>query len=136
MIFERLHFSNYIYNPLKRSFKSTVRITSYVLLAVAKFKKLLMKKKIERQQCEEKELKSLDFPPARFKMFSSLSEKENTCSTNLQGYFGVFGVKVTDVKNASKLLRLSNENLSVALEYLFSIATKEVYHFIQITKYS
>ena len=43
-IFERQMFSSYLYPPLKRSFKSVIRITALVLLAVAKLKRLLIRK--------------------------------------------------------------------------------------------
>ena len=69
-IFERQSFSNYLYPPLKRSFKSTVRITALVLLAVAKFKRFLIKKRIERGEQTKLALRAVDFPPIRFKVFN------------------------------------------------------------------
>merc|ERR1712015_189975 len=44
---ERLKFSKYIYPPLKRSFKSVLRIIALVMVAARKFKKLLWMKQIE-----------------------------------------------------------------------------------------
>ena len=66
---EILLSSNYIVNPLKRCFKSTLRITALCLFAYAKFKRLLFRKKIEKGEIEVSELKSLDFPPPQYTVF-------------------------------------------------------------------
>ena len=42
--------SNYLYPPSKRSFTSVVRITSYVLLAVTMWKRMLYLKQVERKE--------------------------------------------------------------------------------------
>ena len=149
-MFERQVFSSYIYPPLKRSFKAVVRITAYVLLAVAKFKRLLIKKKIERGENTKLALKAVDFPPAKFKVFNHQvrnvdpdSEEDEVSKFdlgNLQEYFGVQGLAVMAHALSSsgqlsrqefqvKVMRLSSENLSAALENLFKKATKEVVEF-------
>ena len=51
--------SQYVYPPLKRGHKSLVRITGYVLLAVQRFKRLLYRAKIMRQELNESELSRL-----------------------------------------------------------------------------
>ena len=64
-------FSNYIFDPVKRSFKSLVRITALVIVASKKFKRLLLRKQIARgEKCVE-DLKQIDFPEPRFSMFST-----------------------------------------------------------------
>ena len=149
-MFERQVFSNYIYPPLKRSFKSVVRITALVLLAAAKFKRLLLRKKIERGEQTKLALKVLDFPPAKFKVFNhqmsnvDIDDKEDSDSKfdsgDLQEYFGVQGFSVMAHALSSsgkfsihkfqvKVMRLSSENLSAALENLFKKATREVFEF-------
>ena len=46
-IIEREQFSDYIFPPLKRSLRPTIRIIALVLRAVQRFKKLLVKKRIK-----------------------------------------------------------------------------------------
>ena len=75
---DRITFSNYIYPPLKRSFKAVVRITALVILAKTKFKRLLMRKKIERGEVPKSELKKLDFSPSKFSVFSSNVENNSS----------------------------------------------------------
>ena len=52
----------YVYPPLKRGHKSLVRITSYVLLAAKRFKRLLYSAKIRRQELDQSELWPLRLP--------------------------------------------------------------------------
>ena len=149
-------FSNYLYPPLNRSFKSVVRITALVLLAVAKFKRLSIRKKIERGEQSKLALRAVDFPPARSKVFNhqigvgdeesddfvaKISEFE---SGNLPSYFSVQGVPILIIPIRTKsgkfssqncevkIMRLSAENLSAALENLFKKTTKEVFKFNEI----
>ena len=66
---KRKEFSSYLYPPLARGFTSVVRITALVLLAVRKFKKYAIKARIKKRELSEDALKTLDFPPVRFKVF-------------------------------------------------------------------
>ena len=43
---ERLLLSEYLYNPLKRSFKAVIRITAMVILANTKLMKILIRSRI------------------------------------------------------------------------------------------
>ena len=47
---ERQIFSNYIFPPLKRSYKSSVRITAWILVFSRRWLKKLYLKKIERNE--------------------------------------------------------------------------------------
>ena len=67
---ERQSKADYLYSPLLRSFKSCVRITALVLVAVSKFKRLTLVKQIERQEKPASALKLLDFPEAKFSVFN------------------------------------------------------------------
>ena len=77
-MFQRQEFSKYLYLPLKRSFKSLVRITAVVLLAVAKFKKWGIKRRIREGRLPRNALKTVDFLPAKFKIFH---QEWKSCST-------------------------------------------------------
>ena len=61
--------SNYLYPPLKRNFTSVVRITSYVLLAVTRWKKKLYLKQIGRQERDSADLEKLEFKEPTFLLF-------------------------------------------------------------------
>ena len=100
-IYERQVFSNYIFPPLKRSFKAMVRITALVIVAVKKFKKLLLKKQIQREEKPKSVLKSLDFDPPKFTVFNCQVVLEPTNqdlpdykSESLEEYFSIDGVLV------------------------------------------
>ena len=75
---ERLLISKYLYHPLTRSFKSLVRITALALLAWVKFKRKLIKMKIESGEITTAELKELNFPPAKFSVFNHKVEEVKT----------------------------------------------------------
>ena len=62
-ILDREQHSEYLYSPLKKNFKTCVNITAYVILAVAKWKRLWIKRK--------KGDIAVNFPPAKFKVFNS-----------------------------------------------------------------
>ena len=62
--------SNYLYPLLKRKFTSVVRITSYVLLAVTRWKKKLYLKQIERQERDSADLEKLEFKEPTFLLFN------------------------------------------------------------------
>ena len=85
-IFSRQHFSNYLFPPLKRSFNSLVRIVALVLMAKSKFKLLLFRKQIKMKESEARDLKLLDPPPQKFKVFSSHLKNEQR---SLQSYFNI-----------------------------------------------
>ena len=150
-MFERQVFSKYLFPPLERSFKALVRITALVLLAAAKFKRFMIKKRIERGEQTKLALRAVDFPPAKFKVFSHQKGIEDVepgadssqfkiRNRDLQSYFSTQGVPVVIFAKKSSgkfssqdhektVLRLSAENLSAALENLFRKATKEVFRF-------
>ena len=95
--FQRQVFSNYIYPPLKRSFKSVVRITALVLVATRKFKKLVILKRIRENQIDASELKRLDFHPAKFTVFNCqivYKECNYPGEEKLASYFSVKGVPI------------------------------------------
>ena len=135
---ERLSISKYVYPPLKRSFKALVRITALVILAKNKFKKLLIRKKIEREEADKSELKNLDFPPPKFAVFNNKvknnefedAPQTSTCES-LAKYFGVDGSNfmAADQNMSVYWIKLNEEHLSAALEYLFRKATEEVFMF-------
>ena len=62
--------SNYIFDPLKRSFVPTVRITALVFMAVNKWKKILILSKLKAGKASKSDLLKVNFPPAKFQMFS------------------------------------------------------------------
>ena len=57
---EREAYSDYIYPPLKRSWLPTVRIISLVLLAVKRFKRMLLVSKVRDGRAQIEEIKSFD----------------------------------------------------------------------------
>ena len=68
---ERLEFSEYLYNPLLRSFRSLVRITALVLKAVKIFKKRRTMKLIKDGKLSVEALDEFDISPVRFTVFSN-----------------------------------------------------------------
>ena len=50
LMLERIKAGKYLFNPLKRSFTSTVKIMALVILAAFKFKEKLLRKQIERKE--------------------------------------------------------------------------------------
>ena len=144
---QRIAFSKYIYPPLRRSFRSTVRIISLVLVGCNKFKKKLILNKMKRGEVvsDKSELKDLNFPPVKFVAFPMvLGEKveerikkiKQQDLHSLTGVFRVEGIalkaynKKTKVYDKKTVLRLSEEELSAALEYLYKKATGELIKFI------
>ena len=132
---ERQSKADYLYSPLLRSFKSCVRITALVLVAVSKFKRLTLIKQIERQERPTSALKLLDFPEAKFSVFNGqvLHLKEQTTpsyiGTTLRVYFSVQGVRVASSyvgDERVKSIRLTEKQLSAALDYLFKKASIEL----------
>ena len=92
-VIEREQFSGYIFPPLKRSLRPTVRIIALVLRAVQRFKKLLVKKRIKDGNMDKSELRNLNFPPPKFTSFSVLSGKAEftTITDPLVKVFGAHG---------------------------------------------
>ena len=69
-----------------------VRITSYVLLAVAVWKRKLYLKEVERQERDKSDLKSFEFKELTFSKFKVLMEMEHKNQVNqrkLTDYFTV-----------------------------------------------
>ena len=121
---QREEFANYIYPPLKRSFRATVRIIGHVLKATVLFKKLLLLAKVRRGQADKSDLQKLNFPPPKFTTFTVISEdnmhskvdKSLPVKGKLVEYFMMNGVKVGKEK---KILALTDEEISASLEYLY-----------------
>ena len=143
---EREAFSRYIYPPLKRSFRPTVRIVSLVLLAVRKFKEGGIKRKIRVGKADPSELDKLKPDKVRFTMFPVIANEtvDDDSEESLTDTFG-HGVKCTLMKitkhrkktkvvktEAIGLVRLRDEELSAGLEYLFRKATQEILEFENI----
>ena len=143
--------SNYLYSPLKRTFRSVVRINAYVILAWRKFKRKLFLAKHKRGEklSDGTTLDNLNFSPPKFVSFpitvgentaENLNDSNNTSLTDL---FQVQDVIVTrhlsfDAnkkpfptfdKHKYVIPRLTDEHLSAALEYLFKVSTKEIYKY-------
>ena len=97
---EREVFTDYLYSPLKRSFSSLVRITALVLRACRKF--MLQRK---GRMTKPNELEKYNVKPAKFSIFTIAKEA------------------------ASKKICLRDDELSVALEYIYRTATIEVKKF-------
>ena len=120
---ERESYSRYIYPPLKRGFRPTVRIIALVLTAIRKFKKgrLLARKK--NGEPVKTKLAQLNFPPVKFKAFPlllgnnvdarvvELSENDDN-KINLTQIFG----KAVRLDNHNKKVMISDEAHSEALE--------------------
>ena len=70
---QRLEFSEYLFNPLLRSFKSVVRITALVLKAVRLFKRKRIQGLIRDGKVGEEALKESDVPPAKFTVFAVIA---------------------------------------------------------------
>ena len=120
--------SNYLYPPLKRKFTSVVRITSYVLLAVTRWKKKLYLKQIGRQERDSADLEKLEFKEPTFSLFNVLTgiNTENQVNEKLTDYFTVNGVVLTETAMKGKINRLNDSHLSAGLEYLYQKASREL----------
>ena len=133
---ERIMFSDYLYDPLKRSFPALVRITAWVLLAGFKWKRALIRKKIERGELPssaELDWKKSRFPPPKFSVFTYESSfvPRDSKQVNLCSHFSVSNksVKTLNDEEPVKLVKLNEVHLSAALDHLFKKATKEVKEF-------
>ena len=136
-------FSRYIYDPLKRSFRPTVRIISLVLRAVRKFKEGRIRSKIRDGKMDISELEKLSPKNVKFTAFQVVNAAKSSIfdedakdmdgMEKLTDLFVINGVKCTfsNTKKHQKeiLIRLTDEELSEGLEYLFKKATQEILKF-------
>ena len=125
--------SDYIYPPLKRSFKPCVRITTYVIVAYRKFKKKMVIQKMKRNEpvSDGSTLTDINFQPAKFISFPVIQggdvvTQDITDSISLCETFEVNAVHV----RSDMILKLTDDELSEGLNYIFKKATDEVlkYH--------
>ena len=133
-VIERENFSNYLFPPLKRSFRPFIRIIALVLTACKKFKKgMLIAKKKKNGQVGEAELRNINFPPVKFIVFpmilgENVEQKVEKISEKNGKLTDIFSHKV-GMKNESRFVKLTDEALSASLEYVFRKATLEVLKF-------
>ena len=75
-VVEREQFSNYVYPPLRRSFRSFVRIVAYVHLAVRKFKAMIERSRLSCNLpiSDGSTMESLSLLPTKFAVFSAISD--------------------------------------------------------------
>ena len=125
-ILERETFSSYVFPPLKRRFRSFVRITGLVLLACKKFKQGMVTARSKRNipVSDGSTMESFDDPPVKFSVFSGFRDK----TTGLSATFGIKGV-VVNCSSGSRLVKLTDRSLSRSLEYIFRKTTAEVIQF-------
>ena len=115
---EREAHSDYIYPPLKRSWLPTVRIVSLVMLAVKRFKRLLLLSKIRSGKAQAEEIKKFDETNVKFTAFHLYSEDQKKIKSE------------AEENNEKKItVKLTDEDLSSGLEYLYKKATQEIIHF-------
>ena len=119
---------NYLYPPLKRSFTSVVRITSYVLLAVTMWKRKLYLKQVERKERNESDLESLNFKELTFSLFNVLTgmDTKDQVNTILTDYFAVNGVVLTETAMKGKIIRLNNSHSFAGLDCFYQKASGEL----------
>ena len=130
---QRAQFSNYIYDPLSRSFGSVVRITALVLKAVKIFKMKRIVKLIKKEKCDETELEKFEITPIKFSIFyASMSapeqkpdQKEKIKNETKTHFFNSNCGKLSDLG-----IILTEEDIDTALTYLYGKATKEIYEFV------
>ena len=128
-VIEREKFSNYIFPPLKWRFPKFVRIVSWTLLAVRKFKLNMVKaREIKGLTVSDGSTsESLILPPPKFSVFNAFSViSENKSS--LSKVFNVSGFEV-NTSHGVKHARLSDAALSVSLDYIYKKAGAEVLKF-------
>ena len=133
---EREAYSDYVYPPLKRSWKPTVRIISMVLLAVKKFKKKLLMSKIRAGKAKASDLDKVDSDVVKFTAFhysidDIKEEKSDDAELKLTDAFAINGVEcmVGQWKGKKMNVRLTDQDLSSGLDYLFKKATREILKF-------
>ena len=129
--------SNYIYPPLKYNFRRTVRTVSCILLAVKKFKLLLLRAKLKEGDNIDSKLDSLIDVSVKFRYFSLI---QTSPQETLKSSFNVAGfvTNSTSLNQDSVVTRkyfcLTESDLSVGLEYLFKIGTREVERYVDKKK--
>ena len=136
-IAEREAYSRCIFPPMKRSFLPTVRITSLVFLAVRKFKEGCIKSKIKLGEADISDLESLKHKTVKFSTFQVMSEvqidkQEIPLERSLTDLYRISGVQCNVTRNGiveKVCLRLTAEDLSQGLEYIFKLTTQEVLKF-------
>ena len=90
-------------------------------------------KQIEREDRSKDELKELDFQEQKFKVLNIQSESTGLAVKSYKFCHQTNNWSTEDwSNNEAKLIRLTDEQLSAALEYLFKKATKEVLQFNKI----
>ena len=111
-----------------RNFTSVVRITSYVLLAVTRWKKKLYLKQIGRQERDSADLEKLEFKEPTFLLFNVLTgmDTESQVNKKLTDYFAVNSVVLTETGMKGKIIRLNDSHLSAGLDYLYQKASREL----------
>ena len=121
-VLEREEFSNYVYPPLKRGFKSFIRIASLVLLAAKKFKVGMVRARTLRGETvsDGSTPDSLKSQPAKFSMFHVSSNSQSP--SIVQMYRANLSTGVHHVL-------LDDRDLSRALEYVYRKTTAEFLHF-------
>ena len=125
---EREAFSNYIYPPLRRSFRPTVRIVSLVLLAVKRFKEGRIQARIRKGKADISELDKMN--KEKCVKFATFQACEQNKKERLSEMFVITGVKCDLRKlKSSVVVKLTDEDLSVGLEYLYKKATQEIIRF-------
>ena len=132
-------YSKYIFPPLKRSFRPTVRIVSLVLLAVKRWKEHLIRRKARAGKADLSELDVLrSAMKVRFTIFQVVAEDNlDENKENLTEVFGnsvVCKVKKKERETKAKetmiySVELTDEDLSEGLEYLFKKSTQEILKF-------
>ena len=145
---ELITFSDYVYPILRRSFRSAVRVTGFILLFCAKMKRKMILARIKRGKAEKSRLDECNFPPVQFKAFPLIYDsnysttetvpKNPLLNENLSQFFSIEGVTRKNSyewngsdwnakPNSKVLVKLSDEVLSAALQYLYKKATLELY---------
>lgn len=146
--------SSYIIDPLKRSFRPTVRTYALFFIAVKRFLKPVYKLRAKHGKASVSDLEKLNFPPVKFQVFNT-SVGDKIISEDLTSFFVQNGCKESSGfgvqenlttafgaqvwcnrycfgngywrcdKNQRKVVCLSDEALSYALEHLYQKATEE-----------
>ena len=128
--------SKYVYPPLKYNFRRLVRTIACILLAVKKWKLLILKKKAEGGINTNEEIEKITDPRVKFKYF--LVNEENV--SQLRKSFNVLGFVTNPQENGDlvsekkRYFSLADIDLSTALEYLYKIATQEVFRYVEKRK--
>ena len=124
--------SSYVYPPLKYRFRRTVRTIACVLLAIRKFKLLRLEAKA-RDGIDVKDQQEELNQKTKFRYFA-VDEKEKA---QLKEQFNVTGFSTSTGATADHRCRhfiLTEESLSVALEYLYRKASSEVRRYVDKKK--